>query len=104
MDWETQAVIIEFAIYSPNVDLFAVCAIVAEFTNVGGYQGSHECAVISTPELQLSTSWSAIVLYIFFSGFLMQEIWEYLLFAFKERPRSKKRKKRQKIYAAVFLA
>jgi hypothetical protein len=88
LDWTVQAVIVEFALYSPNLQLFSMCAIVGEFTNVGVFKGSHECAIVSPSELYHSYSWSAILLYLFFIGFFVEEVWELLLIAAKLRPAS----------------
>jgi len=86
LDWSVQAVIIEFAMYSPNTQLFSMCAIVGEFSNVGTFQGDHECTIISPLELAHSFSWTAILLYIFFIGFFFEEMWELLMYVLEARP------------------
>jgi len=85
LDWNVQAVIVEFSLYSPDLKLFSLCAIVAEFTNVGKFKPSYDCTIISPEELTLSYSWSAIVLWCFFFGFLLRECWEFYLYMIKQR-------------------
>jgi hypothetical protein len=76
LDWSIQAVIIEFAMYSPNLQLFSMCAIVSEFSNVGTFEMSSECTIVSPKELSLANSLIDVFLYIFLSAFLVEEAWE----------------------------
>eukprot|EP01123_Difflugia_compressa_P013142 TRINITY_DN5928_c0_g1_i1.p1 TRINITY_DN5928_c0_g1~~TRINITY_DN5928_c0_g1_i1.p1 ORF type:complete len:565 (-),score=45.42 TRINITY_DN5928_c0_g1_i1:298-1992(-) len=93
LDWSIQAMIIEFALYSPNLELFSVCTIIGEFTNAGQFKGYHECALVSPGQLALSYSWSAVFLYIFLSGFLVEELYELVMILIEFRPRTKSEKK-----------
>jgi len=51
-----------------------MCAVVGEFSNVGIFLGSHECAIISPKELQHSYSATAILLYLFFVSLFFIEL------------------------------
>jgi len=76
LDWSIQAVIMEFVMYSPNLQLFSICAIVSEFSNVGTFEMHSECAVVSPIELSQANSIIVILLYIFLTAFLLEEAWE----------------------------
>jgi len=79
IDWGTQAIIIEFLVYSPNVNLVGAGVILGEFSNLGTFEGSHDVVIISEVYVRKNYSWEAVVLILFLTGFFFsRKLWMYL--------------------------
>eukprot|EP01125_Pyxidicula_operculata_P010984 TRINITY_DN3600_c4_g1_i2.p1 TRINITY_DN3600_c4_g1~~TRINITY_DN3600_c4_g1_i2.p1 ORF type:complete len:655 (-),score=43.93 TRINITY_DN3600_c4_g1_i2:13-1977(-) len=80
IDWSTQVLKIAFVTYSPNSRLYAVVGVEYEFTNFGEITVSQDVALI--PQEKISPDYvygkDKLVLFIYYSSFLLQEIWNML--------------------------
>jgi len=79
IDFGTQAVILEFLVYSPSSFLVSAGAMLGEWSNFGSFVPSHEFVVVTEYFLTPEINWTTILLIFYFLGFLFEEIRDYTL-------------------------
>lgn len=79
IDDGTRGVIIEFAVYNPNADLFAIVESMVEYTHVGGVVANSEITVLFDSVHNSSKNWIFIFICLYIAGYFLQEVFEKLV-------------------------
>eukprot|EP01123_Difflugia_compressa_P014563 TRINITY_DN769_c0_g2_i1.p1 TRINITY_DN769_c0_g2~~TRINITY_DN769_c0_g2_i1.p1 ORF type:complete len:744 (+),score=109.67 TRINITY_DN769_c0_g2_i1:278-2233(+) len=81
IDWGTQMVAVDYLLYSPNSRILAAGLAVVEISSVGYFHCSSDLIVISEGYLDKEYTWSAVLLIFFLTGFILEELGDFILSA-----------------------